>query len=25
LGLLSVLPAVGRWELVELPPEELSP
>jgi len=23
LGLLSVLPSVGRWELVELPPEEL--
>jgi len=22
LGLLSVLPSVGRWELVELPPEE---
>jgi hypothetical protein len=25
LGLLSVLPSVGRWLLVELPPEELSP
>ena len=25
LGLLSVLPSVGRWELVELPPEELAP
>jgi hypothetical protein len=25
LGLLSVLPSVGRWELVELLPEELSP